>query len=219
MRKGQKVLLTSILLLAMVAPAQIPNASAVPNITATGTNSSVCNQIVSNTSGVSSVRLPDGDCVIKFTTTAVSINWTVPVNAQTIRLLTLGGGGGGGVDAGPGGSGGGAYEATGVKVSPGTLISTYVGAGGTAGMYNGTNATSGETSTLTIASTTYTGTGGSSGPYGVSSSSQPAAGSAGIGNGVGGTSTSGALGGTGKGWVTGQTGAGNVGINGISSRT
>ena len=95
----------------------ITSASATPNITATGTNPSVCNQTVSNTSGVSAARLSDGDCVIRFTTVSTSINWNVPVNAQTIRLLVLGGGGGGGVDAGPGGSGGGAYEATGVIVT------------------------------------------------------------------------------------------------------
>lgn len=195
-------------------PINITSASATPNITATGTNPSVCNQTVSNTSGVSAVRLSGGDCVIRFTTVSTSINWNVPANAQTIRLLVLGGGGGGGVDAGPGGSGGGAYEASGVMVTSGSLISTYVAAGGTAGIYNGTNASSGETSTVTIGATVFRGTGGAAGPYGTSSNPQPAAGAAGIGTGTGGTATTGALGGTGKGWVTGSTGSGSPGIDG-----
>ena len=209
-----KVSLITVLSFALLTPINITSASATPNITATGTNPSVCNQTVSNSSGVSAARLSDGDCVIRFTTASTSIDWNVPANAQTIRLLVLGGGGGGGVDAGPGGSGGGAYEAAGVIVSSGSLISTYVAAGGTAGIYGGTNASSGETSTVTIGSTVFRGTGGSVGPYGISTNPQPAAGAAGIGTGTGGTATSGALGGTGKGWVSGSTGAGNPGING-----
>lgn len=214
MRNGLKVALASTLSVALLTPIKIPFASAAPNITASGTNASICNQTVSSTGGVSASRLSDGDCVIKFTSANTTIDWTVPNNAQSIRLLVLGGGGAGGVDAGPGGSGGGAYEAADVKVSPGALISTYVGAGGTAGIYNGTSASSGGNSNLTIGTTVFTGTGGSVGPYGISSNPQPAAGSAGFGTGVGGTSTSGALGGLGKGWVSGSTGAGSAGNNG-----
>jgi hypothetical protein len=209
-----KISLITVLCLALLTPINITSASATPNITATGTNPSICNQTVSNTSGVSAVRLSGGDCVVRFTTASTSINWNVPANAQTIRLLVLGGGGGGGVDAGPGGSGGGAYEAAGVIVSSGSVISTYVAAGGTAGIYGGTFASSGETSTVTIGSTVFRGTGGSVGPYGISTNPQPAAGAAGIGTGTGGTATSGALGGTGKGWVTGSTGKGNAGNDG-----
>jgi hypothetical protein len=208
-----KVSLITVLSLALFTPINITSASASPNITATGTNPSICNQTVSNTSGVSAVRLSGGDCVIRFTTASTSINWNVPVNAQTIRLLVLGGGGGGGVDAGPGGSGGGAYEAAGVIVSSGSLISTYVAAGGRAGIYDGTAASSGETSTVTIGATVFRGTGGSVGPYGISTNPQPAAGAAGIGTGTGGTATSGALGGAGIGW-TASRGSGSAGNNG-----
>lgn len=211
MHKQMKICLITVLLLALLAPINITSASATPNITATGTNASICNQTVSNTSGVSATRLSGGDCVITFTSASTSINWNIPANAKTIRLLVIGGGGAGGVDAGPGGSGGGAYEATGINVLSGSSISTYVGAGGTAGIYNGTSASSGENSTLTIGSAVFSGTGGSVGPYGISTSPQPAAGPAGIGAGTGGTATSGALGGAGKGWVTGITGGGNVG--------
>lgn len=206
-----KVSLIAVLSLALLTPVNITSASATPNITATGTNPSICNQTVSNTSGVSAVRLSGGDCVIKFTAASTSINWTVPANAQTIRLSVLGGGGGGGVDAGPGGSGGGAYEASGVTVLSGSMISTYVAAGGTGGIYLGTSASSGEASTLTIGATVFRGTGGAVGPNGISTNPQPAAGSAGGGTGTGGTATSGALGGTGKGWVVASTGAGNAG--------
>lgn len=209
--RGFLSLLTALFLL----PLNPPAAFALPNVTATGTNPSICDQTVSNTSGVTATRLAGGDCVIKFTTASTSINWTVPTGVQSIRLLVLGGGGGGGVDAGPGGSGGGAYEATGVSVTPGASIATYVAAGGTAGIYNGTNASNGETSTITIGATTFRGTGGSAGPYGVSTNPQPSAASAGTGYGVGGTATSGALGGGGKGWVTGAPGAGSVGNDGI----
>jgi hypothetical protein len=214
MYKRMEVSLITVLFLALLTPINITSASATPNITATGTNPSICNQTVSNTSGVSAARLSDGDCVIKFKTASTSIDWNVPINAQTIRLLVLGGGGGGGPDAGPGGSGGGAYEATGVIILPGSMISTYVAAGGRAGIYNGTSASSGESSTLTIGATVFTGTGGSVGPYGTSTTPQPAAGDAGNGTGTGGTATSGALGGTGKGWVSGSTGKGNAGNNG-----
>lgn len=203
----------ALFLAAAILPIQSPHANAATNITASGTNAGVCNQTVGTTPGVIAYRLNSGDCVIEFKNVG-TVTWTVPANAQTIRLLVLGGGGAGGVDAGPGGSGGGAYEASGVRVLPGSLISTYVGAGGTAGIYGGTTATSGETSTITVSSTVYTGTGGSVGPYGINTNPQPAAASAGVGTGVGGTSTSGAVGGTGKGWVVGQTGAGNVGIDG-----
>ena len=198
------------LIAALFLPLNPPAAFALPNITATGTNPSVCNQTVSNTSGVTATRLAGGDCVIKFTTASTTINWTVPSGVQVIRFLVLGGGGGGGVDAGPGGSGGGAYEATGVAVTPGATIATYVAAGGTAGIYQGTNASPGETSTITIGATTFGGTGGSSGAYGSSTNPQPSAGSGGTGYGVGGTATSGALGGGGKGW-TSSTGTGSVG--------
>lgn len=191
-------------------PINPPTVFALPNITATGTNPSVCDQTVSNTSGVTAIRLAGGDCVVKFTSASTTINWTVPSGVTSIRLLVLGGGGGGGVDAGPGGSGGGAYEASNVAVTPGATVATYVAAGGTAGIYNGTNASPGETSTITIGATTFGGTGGASGAYGISTNPQPSAGSGGTGYGVGGTATSGALGGGGKGW-TSATGVGSVG--------
>lgn len=126
----------------------------------------------------------------------------------------LGGGGGGGVDAGSGGGGGGAYEATGVPVIPGAAVSTYVGAGGLAGIYAGTTASSGESSTVIVSGTIYRGLGGNVGPYGISSNPQPAVATGGSAVGIGGTATTGASGGAGKGWVSGQTGAGSVGNDG-----
>ena len=212
--------LVKILLVVIVVFAQtlstsfLTPANALPNVTATGTNPTVCNQTVGSTTGVSAVRLAGGDCVVKFTNAGASNTWTAPTNALRIRLLVLGGGGGGGVDAGSGGGGGGAYEATSVAVTPNTSYSLFVASGGTAGIYGGTSPSNGDTSTITIGVTTYGGTGGKPGPIGISTSPQTAAAVGGTGFGVGGTATNGATGGVGKGWVSGQTGAGAIGNDG-----
>ena len=205
---------TAVLALFASSFAPLPLANALPNVTATGTNPTVCNQTVGTTTGVTAIRLSGGDCVIKFTSAGSSNTWTVPTNALRIRLLVIGGGGGGGVDAGSGGGGGGAYEASSVAVTPNVSYSLYVASGGTAGIYNGTSPSNGETSTITIGATTYGGTGGKPGPIGISSSPQTTAAIGGTGFGANGTATSGATGGVGKGWVSGQTGAGTVGNDG-----
>ncbi len=100
-------------------------------VVATGTNPSVCNQIVSNSSGISAQRSSQ-ECIVTFTNTTEA-SWTVPSGVTQISAIIVGGGGGGGdskADAtGGGGGAGGFFQNSNISVSGSIAIA--VGAGGT----------------------------------------------------------------------------------------
>ena len=99
-------------------------------ITATGTSPGLCDQLVNVDTGVTSVRLSGGDCVVKFTSTAASTIWNVPAGVTSVRVLIVGGGGGGGAWVGAGGGAGGFRYIDSVDVSGSSAITVNVGAGG-----------------------------------------------------------------------------------------
>ena len=121
-----------------------PMSSASANITATGTNPSVCNQVVGITTGVTAYRLAGGDCVVEFRNVG-STTWNRPAGVTSIRVLVVGGGGGGASRHAGGGGGGGVVEATSYAIS-GT-VGIVVGGGGTPGTNQG-RGTSGSDSRL-----------------------------------------------------------------------
>ena len=116
--------------------------SASANITATGTNPSVCNQVVGVTAGVTAYRLAGGDCVVEFRNIG-STTWNRPAGVISVRVLVVGGGGGGASRHAGGGGGGGVVEATSYAIS-GT-VGIIVGGGGGAGA-NASGGTSGSDS-------------------------------------------------------------------------
>jgi hypothetical protein len=118
--------------------------SASANITATGTNPSVCNQVVGIPTGVTAYRLTGGDCVVEFRNVG-STTWNRPAGVTSIRVLVVGGGGGGAGRHGGGGGGGGVVEATSYAIS-GT-VGIVVGGGGNGGV-NASAGTSGSDSRL-----------------------------------------------------------------------
>lgn len=124
MRKRLVVGVALTLLAALFSPMN----SASANITATGTNPSVCNQVVGVTTGVTAYRLAGGDCVIEFRNVG-STTWNRPAGVTSVRVLVVGGGGGGASRHAGGGGGGGVVEATSYAIS-GT-VGIVVGGGGT----------------------------------------------------------------------------------------
>ena len=70
------------------------------------------------------------DCVIKFKSGTNS--WTPPSNVTSVRVLLAGGGGAGGAGIGGGGGAGELFTISSFTVTPGSSISTVVGAGGAA---------------------------------------------------------------------------------------
>ena len=107
----------------------MPSAQAA-TVTATGTNPSVCNQQVDVTTGVTSERLANGNCVVKFSAASTVINWTVPAGVTGIEVLVVAGGGGGGSRHAGGGGAGGVLHVTNYKVTPASSLALNVGAGG-----------------------------------------------------------------------------------------
>lgn len=107
----------------------LPSASAATAI-ATGTNPDACNQTVSISTNVSSVRSGQ-ECIVTFTNSSETI-WTVPTGVTRISAIVVGGGGGGGDSAanatGGGGGAGGFFQNSNISVS-GT-IPIVAGAGG-----------------------------------------------------------------------------------------
>ena len=95
------------------------------------TGSAPCVQTVSSDTGVA-VSYTGGKCVVQFTSTSASIDWTSPTGVTSINLLVVGGGGGGGSRHAGGGGGGGVSDGT-VTISPATQYRVTVGAGGTGG--------------------------------------------------------------------------------------
>lgn len=99
-------------------------------LAATGMNPSVCNQIVSNSSGITAQRSLQ-ECIVTFTNTTEA-TWTVPAGVTRISAIIVGGGGGGGdskADAtGGGGGAGGYFQNSNIAVDGSLAIA--VGAGG-----------------------------------------------------------------------------------------
>lgn len=99
-------------------------------LVATGTNPDACNQTLSITSNVTSVRTGQ-ECIVTFTNSSETI-WTVPAGVTRISAIVVGGGGGGGDSAasatGGGGGSGGFFQNSNIYVS-GT-IPILAGAGG-----------------------------------------------------------------------------------------
>ena len=137
--------LLSLTLVVTTLSAIAPQIAQAATVTATGTNPSVCNQTVDDITGVTAERLANGDCVIQFTSTAKTINWTVPAGVTSAEVLVVGGGGGGGDSSlsatGGGGGAGGYFSSSSVAVSGNILIS--VGAGGSGAASSTANGTSG----------------------------------------------------------------------------
>jgi uncharacterized repeat protein (TIGR02059 family) len=159
-------------------------ASAVP-VTATGTTPGVCNQEVSNSTGVTAVRLSGGDCLITFTNVG-TVTWTLPIGITTYRVLIIGGGGGGGGDYGGGGGGGGFIDTVTTVSSSTTSTTIKVGAGGAGNAGGGTGTAAaisknGDTSTI-FAFNSPGGGGGGSPDYSADGSNQGRPGASGGGS-------------------------------------
>jgi hypothetical protein len=105
-------------------------------VTATGTVPGVCDQTVSDSTNVDSVRLSGGDCVITFK--SGSIDWTAPQGISNTQVLLVGGGGGGGGTfdtRGGGGGGAGQVSVTSnYSFTGGSVYSISVGAKGAGGL-------------------------------------------------------------------------------------
>ena len=116
-------------------------------VTATGTNSTACDQSVSNSAGITAARSGQ-DCIVTFTNTTEA-TWTVPLGVTSVSAIVVGGGGGGGDSAdwqtGGGGGAGGFFSHSSILVSE--TIAIKVGAAGTGSVSNG-QGTSGGTSYL-----------------------------------------------------------------------
>jgi uncharacterized repeat protein (TIGR02059 family) len=125
-------------ILAVIAPLFVSLPAQAAPVTATGTNPSVCNQEVDVTTGVTSVRLANGNCVVKFSASSTVINWTVPAGITAVEVLVVAGGGGGGSRHAGGGGAGGVMHVTNYKVTPASSLALNVGAGG-AGAAGGAN--------------------------------------------------------------------------------
>lgn len=107
-------------------------------VTATGTNPAICNQEVSDATGVTAERLANGDCLVQFKSTSTNYSWSVPSGLGSLRILIVGGGGGGGAakDNGSGGGGGAGQvkELASQRIAPRGTLSISVGSGGIAGV-------------------------------------------------------------------------------------
>ncbi|CUJ51273.1 glycine-rich domain-containing protein [Achromobacter xylosoxidans] len=147
--------------------------------------------------------------------TAGSHTWNVPSGVTRVRVTVIGGGGGGGgafspsgAGASGGGGGGGAYGVKLVDLTGVATVPVTVGAGGSGGISNTTNPTSGGSSsfgTYVSASGGFPGGNGSSGP---------------ANGGAGGNSTTGAdYRGSGQGGATGLVKDGVFAIAGLGGST
>ena len=122
-----------------------PISASALTVKATGTNPSMCNQDVTNTTGVSVERIGTA-CVISFTSTG-SNAWSAPVGVTSIRVLVVGGGGAGGVGDWTGGGGAGSVLlGNAYPVSAGTSYPLTIGAGGVGAAVNGVTANPGSNS-------------------------------------------------------------------------
>lgn len=99
--------------------------------------------------------------VVKFTTVG-SCTWQVPAHVTSISLLVVAGGGGGGGDAAGGGGAGGVYLNTNYSVTPSSIETVTVGAGGRAGQCGPGQGGSCTTPNVSVAGYFAPGNGGSS---------------------------------------------------------
>jgi hypothetical protein len=213
-----------VLLVPAFTLSQSPVANAVV-VAATGTDASICNQEVSDATNVSAVRLAGGDCVVTFR--SGTVEWTVPSNLKSVKILLVGGGGGGGGSydtAGAGGGGGGqVLQIDSQRVTSKNNYSIRVAAGGAAGFHiaqtNSTDAIglSGGNSTFSLADRTlFTAFGGGGG----SSSRAAAPGASARVGGAAATLSSGGLGGgQGGGGFSGGGGGGSAGVGTAGNTT
>jgi hypothetical protein len=201
-----------ILLFGSISSFSMSNANAA-TVVATGTSPQVCDQEASSATGVSVIRISNGDCVVSFTNTSAANEWTVPNHIGLITYLVVGGGGGGGGgydNGGGGGGGGGMVLSDTLTVTPNQKITLSVGAGGTGGVNTrpSSNGTAGAQSTFF----TFTALGGG---FGYESRNRPG------GDGVAGTAQlsniSAAMGGNGTGSATLGGGGGGATANGSGS--
>jgi hypothetical protein len=130
--------------LSIITP-QVANAE---TVVATGSNASFCDQAVDKVDGVSAERLANGDCLVKFSSTSTTINWTVPLGVTAADVLVVGGGGGGGTGRGGGGGGGGVAFASNLSVTAGAAYGINIGEGGAGGTSGGARGTSGGNSSF-----------------------------------------------------------------------
>lgn len=133
-------------------------AQALTSVTATGTNSSICNQNGSDlgvaVGAVTSERLGNGDCLVKFFTVKNNYSWSRPVGVTSFKVLVVGGGGGAGaggsrsgttcasgaddrVGGGGAGGGGGQVRESTLQFSSPVNVTISVGSGGTGGTKGG----------------------------------------------------------------------------------
>lgn len=118
----------------------IPAANAAV-VTATGTNSSACDQVVANSSGVTASRSGQ-DCIVTFTN-STETTWTVPLGITSVSAIVVGGGGGGGDSTanatGGGGGAGGYFSNSSIQVSGDIPIAVGGGGAGSSLTTQGTN--------------------------------------------------------------------------------
>ena len=100
-------IITSLMILSSIS--MTPHAFGA-TVEATGADSDVCDQSVSNASDVTAERISGGDCLVMFKSGTVT--WTAPAGITTVRYLVVGGGGAGGsiYTTGSAGGGGGGQD-------------------------------------------------------------------------------------------------------------
>jgi len=135
-------------------------------------------------------RVANSTAITQDYTTAGSFSFVVPANVTTISATIIGGGGAGGNGhstgySASGGGGSGGYLVQNITVTPGQTVSISVGAGGVAGVGNGSAGGNGTASTVTYAATPYTAGGGNGG--GANTGGGGAAGAGGTPGGTSGT--------------------------------
>jgi len=193
-------------------------------VTASGSDPSICDQIVNDATGVTASRLSGGDCLVKFASTSISYEWTAPANLYSVTYLIVGGGGSGGTgwdSTGAAGGGGGMVLSGTTTISANSLYTVIVGAGGSQstnarGAYNGNSGNSSTFSTLTAlgggfgyTSRQNSGVSQAGGAAQVGTTTAPRGGSSGGGgSGGGGGGGSDGAGGSGSGTSAGSGGAG-----------
>lgn len=147
-----------------------------------------------------------------FFTTTGSFSYTVPAGVYSLIVKGWGAGGGGGYGAsqggGSGGGSGGYFELE-VDVTPGQVITGFIGAGGLAG-FAGNNGLGGANTTVTVAGVTYTAIGGNGGQNANSAS----VGNSQSGGGVSGAVTVAKFGEPSGGGLLGYSGSGILGYGG-----
>ena len=172
-------------------------------VTATGSDPSVCNQTVGNSTGVTAVRISGGDCVVEFKNAAAATTWTVPTGLSSVWVLVVAGGGGGGGDEGGGGGGGGYIEDLSFAVTGGSSISISVGDGGIAGTNDSAPGGNGGDSVFSTLTAKGGGGGGTAANSVVDSRNGRSGGSGGGGAGEGNTTTGGSASPAGQGFAGG----------------